>query len=106
MRFALHCILLLARVTPSIFITTNGRQALSSFLILQVLRPETTHLGSHSWPVGELGFNPGSLGPSQALGNTLSSSKVLAYGDPFVAQWLTNLTRIHEDVGSIPGPAQ
>ena len=27
-------------------------------------------------------------------------------GVPFVAQWATNLTIIHEDVGSIPGLTQ
>ena len=27
-------------------------------------------------------------------------------GVPFMAQWLTNPPRIHEDVGSIPGLAQ
>ena len=27
-------------------------------------------------------------------------------GVPFVAQWLTNLTRIHEDMDLIPGLAQ
>ena len=32
--------------------------------------------------------------------------KKLKIAAPFVAQGLTNLTRIHEDVGSIPGLAQ
>ena len=32
--------------------------------------------------------------------------KNLGVGIPFAAQWLTNLTRIHEDVGLIPGLAQ
>ena len=33
-------------------------------------------------------------------------SKEANTGVPIVAQWLTNLTGIHEDVGSIPGLAQ
>ena len=34
------------------------------------------------------------------------NKKILFYGVPFIAQWLTNLTRIHEDVGLIPSLAQ
>ena len=33
-------------------------------------------------------------------------SRSLELGVPFMAQWLTNPTRIHEDPGSIPGFAQ
>ena len=32
--------------------------------------------------------------------------KISVAGVPFVAQWLTNLTRIHEDLGLIPGLTQ
>ena len=32
--------------------------------------------------------------------------KLLKLGVPFIAQWLMNPTKIHEDVGSIPGFAQ
>ena len=32
--------------------------------------------------------------------------KYIRLGVPVVAQWLTNPTSIHEDVGSIPGLAQ
>ena len=32
--------------------------------------------------------------------------KMVSLGVPIVAQWLTNLTGIHEDAGLIPGLAQ
>ena len=39
-------------------------------------------------------------------GQGSSESIAVQVGVPAVAQWLTNLTSIHEDAGSIPGPAQ
>ena len=36
----------------------------------------------------------------------MEDSKKYSVGVPFMAQWLTNLTRIHEDMGSIPGLTQ
>ena len=41
----------------------------------------------------------------QVGGQSLSSTSILV-GVPFVAQQLTNPTRIHDNVGSIPGLAQ
>ena len=37
------------------------------------------------------------------MGLDLTISRKTLTGIPFVAQWLTNPTRIHEDVGLIPG---
>ena len=36
----------------------------------------------------------------------LAITKTIVFGVPIVAQWLTNWTRNHEVVGSIPGLAQ
>ena len=38
------------------------------------------------------------------MGEMVSKKALLEV--PFVAQWLTNPTRNHEDLGSIPGPVQ
>ena len=36
----------------------------------------------------------------------LTEKKINHGGDPFMAQWLTNMTSIHEDAGLIPGLTQ
>ena len=41
----------------------------------------------------------------KSLGEIFTFSKNIGFGVPVTAQWLTNLTSIHEDVGSIPGLA-
>ena len=54
-------------------------------------------------PIGPLNCEP-----SYAMGAALKRQKKekVYLGVPFVAQWLTNPTRIHKDVGSIPGLVQ
>ena len=47
-----------------------------------------------------------SLCPTLRLHLLTRAPRIGTFGVPVVAQWLTNLTRNHEDVGSIPGLAQ
>ena len=57
---------------------------------------EVTHPTSSKMP--QMTFPPGLP--------ALRSSRYLSLGVPIVVQQVTNLTSIHEDVGSIPGLAQ
>ena len=45
-------------------------------------------------------------GNRELVHKTKSDSKISKPGVPFMAQQLTNPTRIHEDEGSVPGLAQ
>ena len=47
-----------------------------------------------------------SLGPSTLFFSSPDSPQGASLGVPFVAQWLMNLTEIHEVVDSIPGLTQ
>ena len=45
-------------------------------------------------------------GEGSTAGRGTVSIKILRQGFPIAAQWLRNLTRIHEDMGLIPGLTQ
>ena len=62
----------------------------------EVLRVLVETLPSHPHPTKEKEF--------ESYGS--KSFEKLIWGVPIVAQWVTNLTGVHEDVGSIPGLTQ
>ena len=68
-----------------------------------LMLPWLCHRPADVAPIGPLNCEP-----SYAMGAALKRQKKekVYLGVPFVAQWLTNPTRIHKDVGSIPGLVQ
>ena len=54
-------------------------------------------------PVREYMAKQTEVGPHHG---TNSETKGKQLGVPVIAQWLANMTSIHKDLGSIPGPAQ